>query len=73
MSSNTSINTMLNDEWIKIIIIISPTTSIQIERARVYFSAVDTEVRMANVYFLVENRAKMGSRRLGYAKYSFCG
>ena len=51
MSANTSINTMLNDEGLKIIIIISPTTSIQIERARVYFSAVDMEVRMAKVYF----------------------
>ena len=66
MSSNTSINTMLNDEGVKIIIIISPTTSIQIERARVYFSAVYMEVRMAKVYFLAEKRAKMGSRRLGY-------
>ena len=66
MSSNTSINTMLNDEAVKIIIIISSTTSILIERARVYFSAVDMEVRMAKVYFLAENRAKMGSRRLEY-------
>ena len=32
---------------------------------------VDIEVGRDMMYFLVENRAKMGTERLGYAIYSF--
>ena len=32
---------------------------------------VDIEVGRVRVYFSVENMAKMGAKRLGYAKYSF--
>ena len=34
---------------------------------------VDIEVERVRMYFLVENKAKMGTRRLGYAKYSIWG
>ena len=34
---------------------------------------VDIEVGRARMYFSVENRVKMGTRRLGYAKYNFLG